>query len=396
MNSNPKPNYDLIVIGGGAAGLMCTSLAAKRGKKVLLIDHNAKPGRKIIISGGGRCNFTNLNIQPDRYISQNPRFCISALKRYTQHDFIKLVKSHGLTYNEKTLGQLFCDQKSPAILAMLQEECRSDDVTMQYQCEISYVHKLSSGFEVKTSSGTVTSSKIVIASGGLSMPKIGATNFAYNIAKQFNLSLIPTQPGLVPLTLSGDKLDLAISLAGTALDCNVFLDKKTSFRENMLFTHRGLSGPAILQISSYWRESQEVFFNFLPDQNPETFLQDLRKNNPKETLGQVLKPLLPKKFIALFLCPPEKAIAQLSKKELAQINDRLFRCAIIPSGTEGYRTAEVTLGGLDTKELSSKTMEVKQVPGLYFIGEAVDVTGWLGGYNFQWAWSSAAACAESL
>ncbi|MDD7987035.1 NAD(P)/FAD-dependent oxidoreductase [Lentisphaera marina] len=394
MKSNP--NYDLIIVGAGAAGLMCAGLAAKKNLKILLLDHNPKPGRKIIISGGGRCNFTNLNIQPDRYVSQNPRFCISALKRYTQHDFIKLVKEHNLSFHEKTLGQLFCDQKSPAILAMLQEECRSDNVVCQYQCEITEVLKTDTGFSLNTSNGTVSSSKLVIASGGLSLPKIGASNFAYKIAKQFNLSLIPTRPGLVPLTLSGDKLELAKSLAGLALEAKVSLNKKTSFRENILFTHRGLSGPAILQISSYWQESQPVFFNFLPDEDPEQFINQIRKTRAKESLDQVLKTYFPKKFIELFLQAPKKAVAQLSKSEINKLNEQLFRYSIVPSGTEGYRTAEVTIGGLDTKELSSKSMEVQKVPGLYFIGESVDVSGWLGGYNFQWAWSSAYACAESL
>jgi predicted Rossmann fold flavoprotein len=394
MKLNPK--YDLIVVGAGAAGLMCTGLASKKNLKVLLIDHNPKPGRKIIISGGGRCNFTNLNIQPDRYLSQNPRFCISALKRYTQHDFIKLVKSHGLSFHEKTLGQLFCDQKSPAILAMLQEECRAENVDIHYQCEINEVHKNDNGFKLETSHGSISSSKLVIASGGLSMPKIGASNFAYKLAKQFDLSLIPTRAGLVPFTLSGQKLELAISLAGVALEAKVSLNKKTSFRENILFTHRGLSGPAILQISSYWQESQPVFFNFLPNENPEEFIAQLRKTRSKENLDQVLKNYLPKKFIELFLSAPKKPMAQLSKVEINKINEQLFRCSITPSGTEGYRTAEVTIGGLDTRELSSKSMEVQKVTGLYFIGESVDVTGWLGGYNFQWAWSSAAACVEHL
>ena len=393
---NPNPKYDLVVIGAGAAGLMCAGLAAKKDIKTLIIDHNPKPGRKIIISGGGRCNFTNLNIQPDRYLSQNPRFCISALKRYTQHDFIKLVKSHGLTFHEKTLGQLFCDQKSPAILAMLQEECRSKHVDTHYQCEVSEVRKSDDGFELTTSNGKVVTKNLVIASGGLSMPKIGATNFAYKIAKQFELKLIPTRPGLVPFTLSGEKLELAKSLAGVAIEAKVSLNKKTSFRENILFTHRGISGPAILQISSYWQESQPVFFNFLPDENPEEFINELRKTRAKENLDQILKSYLPKKFIELFLRAPQKPMAQLSKVEINKIKEMLFQCSITPSGTEGYRTAEVTLGGLDTRELSSKSMEVQKVPGLYFIGESVDVTGWLGGYNFQWAWSSASACIENI
>ena len=387
---------DLIIIGAGAAGLMCAALASQAKKSVLLLDHGSKIGRKIIISGGGRCNFTNLNIQPDRYLSQNPRFCISALKRYTQQDFIKLVEKHQLTYHEKTLGQLFCDQKSPAILKMLQDECDPQFFQQINNCQIEQIEKKNAAFVLKTSQGEYSSHNLVIASGGLSMPKIGATNFAYKIAQQFNINTIPTRPGLVPFTLSGSMLELSTSLAGTALPCRISTNKKTHFTENILFTHRGLSGPAVLQISSYWQEGNNIKINFLPDHNSEQFFSDLRKNSPKDQTAKQLKKFFPNKFVELFLNPPDKALAQLSKKEINQLQEKIFNFQITPAGTEGYRTAEVTIGGIDTKELSSKSMETNKVPGLYFIGEAVDVTGWLGGYNFQWSWSSAAACSEAI
>ena len=385
---------EVLIIGAGAAGLMCAAQSLKRGRKVILIDHNPKPGRKIIISGGGRCNFTNLNIQADRYLSQNPRFCISALKRYTQHDFIKLVEKHNIPYHEKKLGQLFCDNKSVEILNMLLDECDHKNFTSHYNCTIASVQKKNHGYKVETSSGSIETESLVIATGGLSIPKIGATSFAYKIAEQFDINLLPLRAGLVPLTLTGEKLELAIQLAGASVDCIVSVGKKNKFRENILFTHRGLSGPAILQISSYWQEGQNINLDFLPDEDSKKFISNLRKNHAKETIASILKPLLPKKFIQLYLKPPTKPIGQLSQKELNRLQEQLFSHPLLPAGTEGYRTAEVTLGGIDTKELSSKTMEAQKVPGLYFIGEAVDVTGWLGGYNFQWAWSSASAAAE--
>ena len=373
---------------------MCAAQALKKGKQVTLIDHNPKPGRKIIISGGGRCNFTNLNIQADRYLSQNPRFCVSALKRYTQHDFIKLVEKYKIPYHEKKLGQLFCDNKSSAILEMLLQECDQDNFRALYNTTIDKIQKTDTGFKVSTSSDAIQCRSLVIATGGLSIPKIGATSFSYKVAQQFGINTLPTRAGLVPLTLTGEKLDLAIQLAGASIDCLISIGKKNKFRENILFTHRGLSGPAILQISSYWQEGQSINFNFLPDEDPQSFIAELRKKHAKEQISTILKPLLPKKFIQFYLKPPTKPIGQLSQKELNRLQEQLFHHQVLPAGTEGYRTAEVTLGGVDTKEISSKTMESTKVSGLFFIGEALDVTGWLGGYNFQWAWSSGAAAAE--
>lgn len=382
-------HYDVVIIGAGAAGLMCAIEAGKRGRSVLLIDHAKKPAEKIRISGGGRCNFTNLHASPANYISQNPKFCISALKRYTQQDFIALVKKHRIAYHEKTLGQLFCDGSSQEIITMLLDECEAVAVELALQTSVSQIDKNEAGFQLQTTLGAVACESLVIASGGKSIPKMGATGFGYDVAKQFGLNIMPTDAALVPFMFEGEMLEFAKSLAGTALDVTAKCNK-TQFDEAMLYTHRGLSGPAILQISSYWKSGGELEINLSPKQNIFEFLCDERKATPKQKPASALAKILPKRLAAKWGEKPQydKTLADLSNKVLQQIADEIHHWKIKPSNTEGYRTAEVTVGGVDTNELSSSTMETKKVQGLYFIGEVVDVTGWLGGYNFQWAWSS--------
>lgn len=371
--------YDVIIIGAGAAGLMCAIESGKRGRKTLIIEHSAKIGEKIRISGGGRCNFTNLNITPQNYISQNPHFCVSALKRYTQHDFIALVKKHGIKFHEKTLGQLFCDDSSFNIIDMLRNECRANNVDIMLS---TYVEKIEPGYKVLTKNGMFLCDSLVVACGGLSIPKIGATGFGYEVARQFGLNIIPTRAGLVPFTLTGFE-----ELAGISVHAKASVGK-TSFEEGMLFTHRGLSGPSILQISSYWNEGQEVRVNLAADIDVLAKLKEFKEQNPKQELKTAVSSILPKKLAYYVSNESSAKMADLSHKKLEEIAAKITSFTVKPVGTEGYRTAEVTLGGVDTNELSSKTMEAKKAPGLYFIGEVVDVTGWLGGYNFQWAWSS--------
>jgi predicted Rossmann fold flavoprotein len=387
----PSSNFfDVVVIGAGAAGMMCAIEAGKRGRSVLIIDHSPSAGDKIRISGGGRCNFTNTNTAPKNFLSQNPRFCISALSRYTQHDFIKLVESYGIAYHEKTLGQLFCDGSAKQIIEMLVAEMRRNGVEMRLGTAVKRVeHRVDGGFRIAMASGDVVCRSLVIASGGKSIPKMGATGFGYEIAEQFGLKLVETRPGLVPLTFDPAMLERLAPLSGIAVDA-VAKHGKTSFAEAMLFTHRGLSGPAILQISSYWREGDEITLEMLPGTDVFAALKAAKADRGKQALGTVLATLLPKR-LAQLIAEEEKGpgnLADLSDKALRRIEAAINAWRVKPLGSEGYRTAEVTLGGVDTNELDSKTMEAKHVPGLYFIGEVVDVTGWLGGYNFQWAWSS--------
>jgi predicted Rossmann fold flavoprotein len=381
--------YDVVVIGAGAAGMMCAAEAGKRGRSVLILDHADKPGEKIRISGGGRCNFTNLNAAPANFISQNPSFCISALRRYTQADFIALVERYGIAYHEKTLGQLFCDGSSRQIVDLLLNEMKQAGVVLRLGTSVETVEKTSEGFALRLSEGAVQCRSVVVATGGKSIPKMGATGFGYDLAQQFGLRIVETRPALVPLTLEPIMLERLTPLAGVSVDA-VAACGKTKFSEAMLFTHRGLSGPAILQISSYWREGDEITLSMLPGVNVFEELRTARAQNGRQALQTALSALLPKR-LAQTIAETEKGpanLADFSDKHLRRIDETVNQWRFKPAGSEGYRTAEVTLGGVDTRELDSKTMEAKTVPGLYFIGEVVDVTGWLGGYNFQWAWSS--------
>jgi predicted Rossmann fold flavoprotein len=389
---------DCIIIGAGAAGFMCAIEAGKRHRKVMVLDHANKPGKKILMSGGGRCNFTNYHINPDNYISHNRHFCKSALSRYTQWDFISLVKKHHIPFHEKTLGQLFCDNKSKDILDMLLNECEAANVEIRMSTHIEKIEKLSDHhFKIKTSRGDFHCESLVIASGGLSIPTMGASPFAYKVAEQFEIPVWPTRAGLVPFTLQPEDKERFADLSGIAADSIVQNDQK-SFCESMLFTHRGLSGPAILQISSYWQPGEEITINLLPEIALLETLNTHKKNQPQKQLNSILSEYLPKRVVEAFLAPDiaVKKLQSLSLRELEMIAEQISAWVIKPNGTEGYRTAEVTLGGIDCDKLSSKTMAVNTVPGLYFIGEAVDVTGWLGGYNFQWAWASGWAAGQVI
>ncbi|GEA12136.1 NAD(P)/FAD-dependent oxidoreductase [Alteromonas sp. KUL49] len=387
---------DVIVIGAGAAGLFCAAQAGARGRNVEVLDHAKKIGRKILMSGGGRCNFTNMYAEPDNFLSNNPHFCKSALSRYTQWDFIGLVASYGIAYHEKTLGQLFCDDSAKDIVNLLESECAKADVTITTRCEILSVEKVASGFVVNTSLGMYECKSLVIATGGLSMPKLGASPFGYQIAEKFGLPVLPTRAALVPFTLHEKDKSVLAELSGIAVDvaasCN-----NTSFKEAMLFTHRGLSGPSMLQVSSYWTPGDEVEINLMPTQSASELIEDARTNNPDAQLATCLGKVFPKRMVQSFIELNgwrNVPVKQLSHAECSEIADTLQEWKIKPNGTEGYRTAEVTLGGVDTDALSSKTMMAKDVDGLYFIGEVVDVTGWLGGFNFQWAWSSGWAAGQ--
>ncbi|KAB2733866.1 NAD(P)/FAD-dependent oxidoreductase [Brucella intermedia] len=380
---------DIVVIGAGAAGMMCAIEAARRGRSVLVVDHAKTAGEKIRISGGGRCNFTNLHTSPKNYLSQNPHFCISALSRYTQRDFIALVERYRIAYHEKTLGQLFCDGSALQIIEMLLAEMKRHGARLKLGCSVSSVEKSAHGFSVHLPDGPVSCRSLVVACGGKSIPKMGATGFGYDIATQFGLRIVETRPALVPLTFEPNTLERLKPLAGVAVYAVVSCGK-TKFAEAMLFTHRGISGPSILQISSYWREGDEIRIAMLPETGIFEALREQRKQNGKQALQTALAVYLPRK-LAQTLAEDVGATGHL-----ADVSDKMFRRVeaaindwrIKPAGSEGYRTAEVTLGGVDTRELDSKTMEAKSVRGLFFIGEVVDVTGWLGGYNFQWAWSS--------
>lgn len=392
-------SFDTVIIGAGAAGLFCASLAGQAGLSVLVLDNGKKAGRKILMSGGGRCNFTNMYIEPSAYLSDNPHFCKSALARYTQWDFIELVQKHHIAYHEKTLGQLFCDDSAQQIVDLLLAECHEGKVSIRLRSEVTQIEKTAEGFTLLVGGKTITASSVIIASGGLSMPGLGATPFGYKIAQQFGLNVLPTRAGLVPFTLHKPQLEQLSPLSGVAIPAIVTAENGTQFKENILFTHRGLSGPAILQISSYWHPGENVSINLLPDTDLEGYLQEKRQAQPNQLLKNTLSRLLPKRFIEIMIENnqlPDTSLAQLSNERITQITTLLQAWLVLPNGTEGYRTAEVTLGGVDTRNLSSKTMEATKITGLYFIGEVVDVTGWLGGYNFQWAWSSAYACAQAL
>jgi predicted Rossmann fold flavoprotein len=380
---------DVIIIGAGASGLMCAGEAGKRGRKVMVLDHANKAGKKILMSGGGRCNFTNYAIDPDNFISNNPHFCKSALSRYTQWDFLALIARYRIPYHERAHGQLFCNDSAKDILNMLLQECANAGVVMQLNICIESIGQLTNGFHLKTDHGDFVAQSLVVATGGLSIPKMGATPLGYKIAQQFDLNIIPTRAGLAPFTLQPEDKERFSPLSGIAVPC-IVSNKRQSFGENVLFTHRGLSGPAMLQISSYWRAGEELVINLLPLVNLETELKSLRRQKLKNTLKTILDGYLPKRLISCLL-PDDVlniSLQDLSDRQIQQVVDQLHKWTIKPNGTEGYRTAEVTVGGVDCDVLSSKTMESKKVPGLYFIGEVIDVTGWLGGYNFQWAWSS--------
>jgi predicted Rossmann fold flavoprotein len=387
---------DVLVIGAGAAGLMCAIAAGQRGRSVLVVDHANKVGKKILMSGGGRCNFTNLGVTPANYLSANPHFAKSALARYTPTDFIALVEKHRIAYHEKELGQLFCDDSSKLIVRMLLDECGLAGVRIETSCGVQRVRHTAEGFSVTTARGEVHAQSLVVASGGLSIPSMGATGFGYELARQFGQAVLPVRAGLVPLTLSGKHQEHYQDLSGVALPMVETRVGKRGFRAGLLFTHRGISGPSILQISSYWQPGDELRIDLLPDMDAAAWLAAQRAERPAAELKNVLADALPKR-LAQRLCElwfESRPMRQYREAELANIGAQLHDWPIVASGTEGYRTAEVTLGGVDTDGLSSSTMQSKLVPGLFFIGEVVDVTGWLGGYNFQWAWASGQAAGE--
>ena len=381
--------YDVIIIGAGAAGMMSAIEAGKRGRKVLLVDHAKKIGEKIRISGGGRCNFTNINSHPNKFISNNPKFVISALSQYTQNDFINLIKKYNIKFHEKKLGQLFCDQSAQQIIDMLLSECQIANVTLMKDIIISEVDKQDDQYFIAVGSDKYFCSSLIIATGGLSVPKIGASKFGYDIAKKFNMNIVETLPALVPLTFNEKILAICKELSGLSLEAVVFFNK-IFFQEGMLFTHKGLSGPSILQISSYWKLGDSIKINLYPKLDVFKFLESKKKSKPKHDINNIITEILPKR-LASIICKENKVngnISELPNKLLKQLSDSINAWIINPVGSEGYRTAEVTLGGVDTNEISSKTMMSKKHSGLFFIGEVVDVTGHLGGYNFQWAWSS--------
>jgi predicted Rossmann fold flavoprotein len=384
-------HHDVIILGAGAAGLMCAITAGQRGRRVLLLDHAAEPGAKILISGGGRCNFTNTSTEPDRFLSENPHFARSALGRYTPDHFIAMVRQHGIAFHEKTKGQLFCDGSARAVVAMLVQEARQAGVEFGFGRKVTGLDKADS-FRVDTDHGSFTADSLVLATGGLSIPKLGATGFAYDAARRFGLRVTETRPGLVPLTFGDELLAMMRPLAGVSLDSEV-THGRNSFREATLFTHRGLSGPAILQISSYWREGP-ITLNLLPDVDATAFLLNSKRNRPKAELPTILSEVMPRRLVQALDIQATR-LADLPDRALRDAARKLQNWTITPSGTEGYAKAEVTAGGVDTRDLSSRTMQAVKVPGLFVIGEAVDVTGWLGGYNFQWAWASGWCAGEA-
>lgn len=385
--------FDTIIIGAGAAGLMCAATASARGKKVLLVDHSKTIGEKIRISGGGRCNFTNLNVTPKNFISNNPHFCVSALQRFTPQDFIAMVKKHNIAFHEKTLGQLFCDFSAKEIIKMLLQECVNVEIFLEKK--VSEIKKSADYFEMKIGNESYKSMSLVVASGGLSIPKMGASGFGYEIAKNFGLKMIEPKPALVPLTFAEKLLEKTRALSGVAIDAIVTCGK-IKFREAILFTHRGISGPAILQISSYWSENLPITINFSPKKDIFPWLQEEKKIKPKQEIQNILTQILPKSFVNFILAEVGHSgfLADMSNVKLKEIANFINAWSFIPSGTEGFAKAEVTSGGIDTDEISSKSFEAKTVKGLFFIGEVLDVTGWLGGYNFQWAWASGKAAGE--
>ncbi|OZS44691.1 NAD(P)/FAD-dependent oxidoreductase [Photobacterium sanguinicancri] len=383
--------FDVVIIGAGAAGLMCAAEAGKRGRSVLVVDHGKKPGRKILISGGGRCNFTNYDVAANNFVCRNPHFVKSALSQYTQWDFLAMIGKHEIAFEEREHGQLFCLDSAKDIVKMLLAECDLPTVSQRYQVDVHDITKTEDGFTLKLNTDTVHCQSLVVATGGLSMPKLGATPFGYQLAEQFGLKRIPTTAGLVPFTLHKEDKEAFAELSGIAIPVVIDAQDGTSFKENLLFTHRGLSGPVVLQISSYWTPGQKVTVDLLPNDDLTETLTAMREAHPNQSLKNSLSRLLPKRLIEVLIARgdlEDKPLKQFNPKDITTLADYFHRWTIAPNGTEGYRTAEVTLGGVDTNELSSKTMEAKQVSGLYFIGEVMDVSGWLGGYNFQWAWSS--------
>lgn len=391
-----KSQFDAVIVGAGAAGLMCAIAAGRRGRRVLLLDHADEPGKKILISGGGRCNFTNLRSGPECFLSANPHFCRSALARYTPQDFISLVEKHRIAFHEKTLGQLFCDGSARQVVAMLLAECEAAGVDLRLGRRITAIDG-SDGFRVETDRGNFAARTLVMATGGLSIPKMGATGFAHDVAKRFGIEITETRPALVPLTFATGDLDLMRSLSGVAVDAVVSCGQG-SFREAILFTHRGLSGPAILQASSYWREGEAIILDLLPGTDAAAYLRERKRDRPKAEAKTILAEVLPQRLAHSLaeIHLSARPLGEVADKALDGLGQRLNGWRLVPSGSEGYAKAEVTLGGVDTRTLSSKTLEAREVPGLHFIGEAVDVTGWLGGYNFQWAWSSGWAAGEAI
>jgi len=391
--------FDVVIIGAGAAGLMCAAQAGKRGRKTLILDHAKKPGRKILIAGGGRCNFTNYDVSANNYLCQNPHFVKSALSQYTNWDFISLVSQHGIEFEERDHGQLFCvgDYTSKDIVKMLLAECDLPSVSQRYQQDVHQIEKTEHGFTLHANNSVIECQSLVVATGGLSMPKLGATPFGYKIAEQFGLSVVPTSAGLVPFTLHKEDKQALAELSGIAVPTEITAQDGTVFKEALLFTHRGLSGPSVLQISSFWRAGHKVSINLVPDVELDELLQRSLEKHPNQSLKNTLSKVLPKRLVEVLIdlkLIEDKPLKQLNSKQLTAVTTQLQQWQITPNGTEGYRTAEVTLGGVDTDQLSSKNMECKQIKGLYFIGEVVDVTGWLGGYNFQWCWSSAYAAGQ--
>lgn len=389
--------YDVIIIGAGAAGLMCASTAGTRGLDVLLLDHAEKPGKKILISGGGRCNFTNLYTTPGNYLSRNPHFCKSALSRFLPADFIAMVEARGIAYHEREHGQLFCNDSAREIVDMLVDACNEAGVTLQMNTAVDSVTRSDAGFRLQSSRGVLRCRKLVVATGGLSLPKIGASSFGLKLAEHFGLGIVPTTAALVPFTFTGAEMQALKQLAGISLPVTVRC-REDSFSEAMLFTHRGLSGPAILQVSSFWLPGDMLHIDLLPGTDMVDALSRARAEHPKGMLSTTLSHLLPRRLVRLLCKGPvrDRKLAELSDEALREIGNTLHNWTLKPSSTEGYRTAEVTLGGVDTRDLNSKDMQARDVPGLYFIGEVVDVTGHLGGFNFQWAWASGHACGKAL
>ena len=400
-------HYDVAVIGAGAAGMMCAAVAGQRGRRVVLLDHATRLAEKIRISGGGRCNFTNIGAGPANFLSQNPHFCRSALSRYTAQDFLALVKKHRIAWHEKHKGQLFCDDSSEQIIQMLRAECNLGEVSWRMPCKVGAIDNTGTGFLVSAEGGDIECDSLVIATGGLSIPKIGATDLGYRVARQFDLQIVEPRPGLVPLPFDGPSWEAFVPLAGIALEVEVSTGggkgkgkaKGGHFREDLLFTHRGLSGPAILQISSYWQPGTPIVLDLLPEMDVAEELIGM-KTTVRKQLGNVLAQWLPARLADGLLVAngfaPDARLADMADAKLRKLGDAINRWAIVPTGSEGYKKAEVTLGGVDTRELSQQTMMANKVPGLYFIGETVDVTGWLGGYNFQWAWASGQAAGQSV
>jgi predicted Rossmann fold flavoprotein len=395
---------DAVVIGAGAAGLMCAIIAGQRGRSVLLLERAERIGNKILISGGGRCNFTNVHAGPENYLSSNPDFCKSALARYRPDDFIAMVERHGIAYHEKKLGQLFCDHSSRDIVEMLRREAQEAGVEIKTSMEVKTIQRdeTDGSFSIETAQGGFSTKRLVIATGGLSLPKLGATDFAYLIARQFGLNVLPGRAGLVPFTFSGEMLEFCRALSGVSVACQAQVEARdpkrrtVAFAEQLLFTHRGLSGPAMLQISSYWQPPGELRIDLFPDDDARRWLEDNRTSGLR--LDTLLSRRFPERFASAWTAPlaPLRPVREYSSRDLDELAQRLENWTLQPAGTEGYTTAEVTVGGIDTRDLNSKTMEARSVPGLHFIGEAVDVTGWLGGYNFQWAWASGHACGEAI